>query len=68
MTNHNDALFLHKYCFIGFSPDHDREDAWRIFEERMGYPPQMVQLKDNVIWVGPVLSEEIQGPEQLRLC
>lgn len=66
MTDHNDALSLHKYSFIGFSPDHDREDARRIFQERMGYLPDVMLINSNILWVGPVLEE--RETEQLRLC
>ena len=68
MIDPNDPLLLHKYAFSGFSPDHDQADARRIFTERQGYPPQVVRLEDGLLWVGPVVSEETRGPEQLRLC
>lgn len=54
----SESELLHNRFWRGFTPDHDPQDAVRIFESRYGRRPDYVIKTVNLLAVGPVPEDE----------
>jgi hypothetical protein len=51
--------------FLCFSEDHEKEDAKKKFEERLGHAPEQVIERKGLLKVGPVNPADL-GDSQIK--